>query len=80
MYIEVGVLLIIAWFIGGSIYREKRYCEAATFRADRYNELVIAMQEEFGEYAVANAARKRKIALYCDPNVYREKWGVRMGW
>jgi hypothetical protein len=80
MYIGIGTLLIIVWFIGGVIYREKLFFEAALFRGNQYNELVKVIEEEFGEYAVSKAVSKHKVSLYCDPPVMRGKWGVRMGW
>ena len=48
MYIGIGTLLIIVWFIGGVIYREKLFFEAALFRGNQYNELVKVIEEEFG--------------------------------
>lgn len=80
MYIGFVIIIIIAWFVGGAIYREHLFSRAAMFRAERYNALVKAMENEFGEHNVATAARKHEVALYCEPIVKKGKWGARLGW
>ncbi len=80
MFIEIGVLVIVAWFFGGVLYRERLFYKAAKFRAEKFNELVKVMETEFGEYNVQEAARKSGVQIWTDVNVTKGKWGSRLGW
>ncbi|WP_339522087.1 hypothetical protein [Pseudomonas sp. EA_35y_Pfl2_R111] len=80
MYVSIIFAVITIWFVGGVLYRESTFSKAASNRAARYNDLIKAMETEFGEYQVVNAARKHDLPLYCEPTIQKGKWGSLLGW
>jgi hypothetical protein len=80
MYASMTFAVIAIWFVSGVIYRESTFSKAASNRATRYNELIKAMEAEFGEYQVAHAVQKHDLPLYCESTIQKGKWGSRLGW
>jgi len=80
MYVSMTFAVIAIWFVCGVIYRESMFSKAASNRAARYNELIKAMEAEFGEYKVAHAVQKHGLPPYCEPTVQKGKLGSRLGW
>ena len=80
MYIGIATTVVLIWFIGGVLYRERIFYKAAHESAIQYNKLIKAMEKEIGEQEFSLVLRKHKLCPSMDSSISKGPWGWRMGW